>query len=95
VGNELENVLKRERSILKSSPRMWSAVAVVFLALGLLPFFASLIPGHGLIDMSVVGQGFAMAAIACVARQRAILSKLNLEIVKAIKEIESRLGKNT
>jgi hypothetical protein len=94
MSSELENVLKKEKGILSSSPRIHLVVAGVCLLFGIVLLFVDVSFPVG----SRVGAGcgfcLGISAIAFVNHLNSIQSKLNLEIVKAIRELRARLEKD-
>ena len=93
MNSEFEGVLKKEREALTSSPKIFLMVAVVFLLFGILLLALDVISPNASRVAALCGACFGIVALAFAAHLRSAQSKLNLEIVKAIRDLSAEPGK--
>jgi hypothetical protein len=93
MASEFEKILKKEKAIGVSSPRIHALLFIVFVASGVVLMVAGFLSAAGVKVLAVSGLCFAMAALAAASHMRAEQSKLNVELVKAIEELQTKFGK--
>jgi hypothetical protein len=93
MSSELEKTLEQEKTIRASNPLIHLVVACVCLLLGIALFFLDIAYPAASRVGAAAGFCFGVSAIAFVNRLNSTQSKQNLEIVKAIRELQARLDK--
>jgi hypothetical protein len=94
MESEFQKTLRKEKAIAVSSPWILALLMIVFMILGVV----LMVVGHAAATAHVLAGGgvcIAVAAMALVAHARSVQAKLNLEIVKAISELRTQLGKES
>jgi hypothetical protein len=93
MSGELEKVLKKEKGILASNPVVHIMVAGVCLLFGIILLFVDItFPAASRVGAGC-GMCFGITAFALISHLNSTQSKLNLEIVKAIRELQARMDK--
>ncbi|MHC4398333.1 MAG: hypothetical protein ACYTG0_01495 [Planctomycetota bacterium] len=93
MSSEVEKVLKKEKGILGSSPTIHLVVAGACLLFGIVLFLMDIFCPVASRVGAGAGLCFGVSAIAFVNHLNSTQSKLNLEIVKAIRELQARCEK--
>jgi hypothetical protein len=91
MANELEKVVSREKAISSSSPWILATTAAVFTVFAIVALCAAVFVPNGGAAAAGCAACFGVASFAFAAQLRAVQSKVNLEIAKAVNEIRSRL----
>lgn len=93
MNSEFEKVLEQEKEASASSPKVFVAVAVVFLLLGILLLCLDVVSPEASRVAALCGACFGIVAMAFVAYLRSAQSKLNVEIVKTIRDLRAKSEK--